>query len=39
MYYINKDVLIVIGSFFESFVKVKDGKVYMNFIVGIIKRG
>ena len=39
MYYINKDVPIVIGSSPESFVKVKDGKVYTNPIAGTIKRG
>ena len=39
MYYINKDMPIVIGSSPESFVKVKDGKVYTNPIAGTIKRG
>ncbi|MEJ8541853.1 chorismate-binding protein, partial [Staphylococcus capitis] len=39
MYYINKDMPIVIGSSPESFVKVKNGKVYTNPIAGTIKRG
>ncbi|MBX5318174.1 anthranilate synthase component I [Staphylococcus caprae] len=39
MFYINKDIPIIVGSSPESFVKVKDGWVYTNPIAGTIKRG
>lgn len=39
MYYINKDIPIIIGSSPESFVKVKDNFVYTNPIAGTVERG
>lgn len=39
MYYMNKDIPIVVGSSPESFVRVKDGLVYTNPIAGTTKRG
>lgn len=36
MYYFNIDQLYIVGSFFESFVSVKDQIVIINFIVGMI---
>ncbi|MCE3398956.1 chorismate-binding protein, partial [Staphylococcus aureus] len=39
MYYMNKDIPIVVGSSPESFVRFKDGLVYTNPIAGTTKRG